>query len=203
MNKRVPAIIVVCITAAALGIGGIGCGSANEATTTTAPPAASTTSLTPVTSSTAAAVPTPTTTGATPTTAAAAAGEETPATQTLVTQAPADNAWATIITLRSTDSLWQGLENVRVSKPFTLTGEARLVLDMPDAGEFDGVIIMIIPAVKATDLTALVDALPNGVAVVLVKNAPVKAVSGLTGTFVLVNSVPGAKAWSVDLQAQR
>jgi hypothetical protein len=202
MNKRVTLLPVIfaCAVLAALVIVGIGCGSGTAATITSVTPAQSTTTAAAATTTAAAVAPTTSTTAPTATTTTATSGEETTATQPSATQAPTGYAWATIVTLRSTDSLWQGLQNVRVSKPFTLTGEARLVLDMPDAGEFDGVIFIIIPADKATDFTALLDALPNGVVSVLVKNAPIKAISGLHGTFVLVNSVPGSKPWSVELQ---
>jgi hypothetical protein len=127
---------------------------------------------------------------------------QAPATQTSVTQAPTGDEWTTIVTLRSTDSPWQGMDGILISEPFTVTGEAQVVLNMPDAGELDGVIVAIIPADKATDVTALIAAIQEGVVLTLIAAAPTKAVSGLDGTYVLVNSVPESKAWSLELQTR-
>ncbi len=123
-------------------------------------------------------------------------------TETPTTQAPAGDDWTTVATLRSTDAPWQDMEGILVSDPFTAAGEAQLVLDMPDAGELDGVIVAIIPADKATDPIALMDAIQEGVVVTLPGVMPTQSVSGLDGTYVLVNSVPEPKAWSVELQTR-
>ncbi len=118
------------------------------------------------------------------------------------TQAATGDAWTTIITLSSSDPAWKGMEGLLVSEQFTVTGEVRLVLDMPDAGELDGVIVGIVPADKATDVMAIIDAVREGVVVTLRGAAPTKVVPGLDGTYVLMNSVPTSKAWSVDLQTR-
>lgn len=112
------------------------------------------------------------------------------------------DSWKTVTTLRSNDPPWQDTDNIRVSPPFTATGEVRLVLEMPDAEKTDGAIGVIIPADKATDLRTLLGAIRDGVSVVMVAASPVEVVSGLDGTYVFVNAVPAAKAWSLDLQVQ-
>lgn len=89
-----------------------------------------------------------------------------------------------------------------MSDPFTAAGEAQLVLDMPDGGELDGVIVGIIPADKATSLSALLEAVQEGIVVTLPATLPTRAISGLDGTYVLVNSVPQTVAWSVELQTR-
>jgi hypothetical protein len=125
------------------------------------------------------------------------------ATTTTTTQAPTGNDWTTIATLRSSDSPWKGLEGILMTEPFTATGEVQLVLDMPDAGEFDGLIVAIIPADKATDDPAeLIAAIQDGVVVTLPAATPTKVVSELDGTYVLVNAVPEPKAWTLELQTR-
>jgi len=124
----------------------------------------------------------------------------TQATETSTTQAPTGDSWTTIATLSSSDPPWKGMDGILVSEPFTVTGEVQVVLDMPDAGDLDGVIVAIIPADKATDLGALMAAI-QGV-VTLIASAPTKVVSDLDGTYVLFNSVPATKAWSVDVQTR-
>jgi hypothetical protein len=126
----------------------------------------------------------------------------TQAPETPTTQAPTGDAWTTIVTLSSSDSAWKGMEGILVSEQFTVTGEVRVVLDMPDAGELDGVIVGIIPADKATDVMTLIAAIQGGVVVTLRGAAPTKMVPDLDGTYVLVNSIPTSKAWSVDLQTR-
>ena len=129
---------------------------------------------------------------------------QAPSTETSVAQAPTGGNWTTIATLRSTDSPWQGMEGIVMSEPFNATGEVQLVLDMPDAGEFDGVIVAIVPADKAADTTALLAAIQDedGVLVTLLAAAPTQAVSGLDGTYVIFNSAPASKPWSLDLQTR-
>ncbi len=128
---------------------------------------------------------------------------ETLATTTSTTQAPTGDDWTTIATLRSSDSPWKGLEGILMTEPFTATGEVQLVLDMPDAGEFDGLIVAIIPADKATDdLTELIAAIQDGVVVTLPAATPTKVISGLDGSYVLVNAVPEPKAWTLELQTR-
>jgi len=115
----------------------------------------------------------------------------------------AKGEWTTIATLRSTDAAWHGLEGILMTEPFTISGEAQLVLDMPDAGELDGVIAAILPADKVTDDPfALIEAIQAGMVVTLPAAMPTKAISGLNGTYVLVNSVPTAGTWSVELQTR-
>jgi hypothetical protein len=147
-------------------------------------------------------------TSASETSTSQAPATETSTTATLATttstaQAPAGDDWTTIATLRSSDSPWKGLEGILMTEPFTATGEVQLLLDMPDAGEFDGLIVAIIPADKATDdLTELIAAIQDGVVVTLPAATRTKVVSGLDGTYVLVNAVPEPKAWTLELQTR-
>jgi hypothetical protein len=147
-------------------------------------------------------------TSASETSTSQAPATETSTTATLATttstaQAPAGDDWTTIATLRSSDSPWKGLEGILMTEPFTATGEVQLVLDMPDAGEFDGLIVAIIPADKATDDPAeLIAAIQDGVVVTLPAATPTKVVSELDGTYVLVNAVPEPKAWTLELQTR-
>lgn len=73
---------------------------------------------------------------------------------------------------------------------------------MPDAGQLDGVIVAIIPADKATDASALMGAIQDGEVVTLPAAVPTQEVSGLDGTYVLVNSIPTSAAWSLELQTR-
>jgi hypothetical protein len=140
---------------------------------------------------------------ATETSATQTSATETPTTATSTTQAPTGDDWTTIATLRSTDSPWNGIEGILMTEPFTATGEVQLVLDMPEAGDLDGLIVAIIPADKATDdPTELIAAIQDGVVVTLPAASPTKVVSGLDGTYVLVNAVPEPKAWTLELQTR-
>ena len=180
------AVVLVILTIVGCGGSGDGVTEVTQATETSTTQAAET--------STTQATGTPTTQAPeTPT---------TEATETPTTQAPTGDAWTTIVTLSSNDPAWKGMEGILVSEEFTVTGEVRVVLDMPDAGELDGVIVGIISADKATDVMALIDAVREGVVVTLRGAAPTKEVPGLDGTYVLVNSIPTSKAWSVDLQTR-
>jgi hypothetical protein len=152
--------------------------------------------------STTQAAETPTTQATETPTTQATAPSTTQAPETPTTQAPTGDTWTTIVTLSSSDPAWKGMEGILVSKQFAVTGEVRVVLDMPDAGELDGVIVGIVPADRATDVLALIDAVREGVVVTLRGAAPTKVVPGLDGTYVLVNSIPTSKAWSVDLQTR-
>jgi hypothetical protein len=128
------------------------------------------------------------------------AAGETPAAGTSATTAPAGDAWTTVATMRSSDP--QDMEGILISEPFTATGDVRLVLDMPKGGKVDGVIGVIIPADKSADAQSILGAIPDGASVTLIPSSPTKVVSGLDGTYVFVNSVPTAKAWSLDLQTR-
>jgi hypothetical protein len=128
----------------------------------------------------------------------AASTTEPPST----TQAASDDGWKTVVTLRSSDAPWQGMNGILLSEPFDATGDIRVVLDMPDGGEADGVIIAIVSADKATDVTALLGAIGDGVVLTVLASAPTKVTSGLSGTYVVVNSVPTAKPWSLEVQVR-
>lgn len=128
------------------------------------------------------------------------AGEETPAAETSPTAAESESAatWTTVATLKSTDK--NKVDGVLVSKAFDVTGTARLVLDMPSGGDTDGVIVAVIPAGKAKDAATMVGAISEDLTVTLLASGPPEEVSGLDGTYVIINSVPFEKAWSVEVQ---
>ena len=126
---------------------------------------------------------------------------ESPATTTSAAASPAGETWTTVTTLSSSDP--QELEGLLISEPFDVAGTVRLELDMPDGGELDGVIAVIIPADEAEDAGAILGALSDAPSVTLIPSAPSKDVPDLEGTYVLVNSVPAEKAWSVEIKTQQ
>ena len=136
-----------------------------------------------------------------PSTTATSTGAE-PSTPPSDSETPADGEWTTVVTMTSSDEPWQGLDNILMSEPFTASGEAQLVLDMPDAGKLDGVIVAIIPADKVTDVTSLLDAIQDAAVLTLIPSTPIEAVNDLDGTYVLVNTVPGGAAWTLELQTR-
>ena len=111
-------------------------------------------------------------------------------------------AWTTVATLRSDDAPWQGMDGILISAPFEANGEVRFVMDMPDAGGMDGVIVVTIPADQATDGPTLLQAIGAGQTVIIVGAAPTQVVAGVEGPRVVVNSVPAAKAWSLEIQTR-
>jgi hypothetical protein len=141
-------------------------------------------------------------TTATQTTVGETEATQTTATQTTATKAPTNDAWTTVVTLRSSDPFWQDLEGLLISEPFTVSGEVRVVLDMPDAGQVDGVIVAIVPEEEAADVMALLAAIGDATVLTMIPAAPTKEVTGLDGTYVLVNSVPASKEWSLELQTR-
>ena len=79
-----------------------------------------------------------------------------------------------------------------------------MVLDMPDAGELDGVVVVIIKADQLTDSLAIIDVVREGTAMPVIPSAPVKEVDGFDGTYVLVNSVTVTEApWAPEVQTCR
>jgi len=108
-----------------------------------------------------------------------------------------DGEWTTVVTLRSddpTDDI-----GLLVSEEFTVTGDARFVLDMPGGGATDGVIAAILPA----DEGVTVDATLEAETITLVAGVvPEEVVGGLDGTYVLFVSVPTSLAWSIEIQTR-
>ncbi len=114
----------------------------------------------------------------------------------------ADDAWTTVAILRSSDPTFQDLDNILVSEPFTVSGDVRVVMDMPDGGRVDGVGGVIMAADKATDSKGLLQGIRDGESVILIGAAPTKVVSGLDGTYVFMNAVPAPQAWSLEIQVR-
>ncbi len=154
------------------------------------------------------------TTSTAPASATAAPGgtDSTAGTQTTTATEPpippsdsgtsGDGEWITVMTMTSSDEPWQGMDNILVSEPFSASGEARLVLDMPDAGKLDGVIVAVVPADKISDVTSLLDAIQEAAVVTLIPSSPAKTVNDLDGTYRLVNTVPSDTAWTLELQTR-
>jgi len=188
-----PAVVLATILIlAACG----GNGSGNDATTAPAETAAQaeTTTAAPTTGAPATAPPM-TEPPVTETTAG-----QSPATSASSSRPAADDGWKTLATLRSDDASWEELPGLLVSDPFTVKGKARVVLDMPDAGDLDGVILAIIPADQLSDPLTIIDAIREGTSLVLIPSAPIKEIEALDGTYVLLNSIPAESPWVVELQ---
>ncbi len=141
-------------------------------------------------------------TTATPTTAAPAttATTQPPASPASTAGPASEDGWKTVATLKSDDASWEELPGLLVSDPFTVKGKARVVLDMPGAGELDGVILGIIKADQLGDPLAIIDAIRDGISLVLIPSAPLKEIDSLDGTYVLLNSIPAETPWTVELQ---
>jgi hypothetical protein len=134
------------------------------------------------------------------------AADETPAADTTTTEAPAGDTWTTVTTLHSDDP--QENEGILISEPFTASGDARFVVDMPDAGDVDGVIGTVIPEDQAGDPMAILKALKNipeeQNLTLMPSLGGETVVPGLDGSYVLVvNYGPDQKAWSVEIQTQQ
>jgi ABC-type glycerol-3-phosphate transport system substrate-binding protein len=137
-----------------------------------------------------------------------AGGDEAPASESPAAEAtetatatPSVDGWTTVTTLSSDDP--QAMEGILISEPFDAEGKVKLVLDMPDGGDADGVLGVIIPAGTAADPSAIIDAIPDGASVTMIPSAPTEVVSVPDGTCVFVNSVPGKKAWTLEIQTRQ
>ena len=85
-----------------------------------------------------------------------------------------------------------------------MDGDVRLVLDKPDGKCFDGVIVANVEA-DNTDPLELHKVIGDSKTVTLVdesKSLQTEEVSGLKGSFRLINSVPTEKAWAVEVQTK-
>ncbi len=110
--------------------------------------------------------------------------------------------WTTVVTLKSTDP--SEVEGLLLSEPFTANGAVRLVLDMPDGGSVDGVILAIVDADK-TDPFEILKVIGDSKSVTLLaqpESLSSEEVSGLEGSFRVLNSVPAEKPWSVEVQVK-
>jgi len=193
MSKFRSVVILAVILATTLMLAACGNDATGGDNTTAAPEAAAQA----VSTTAAPTMEAPTTdTTVTDTTAAA----QPPATSASADQGTGEDGWKTVVALKSDAAPWQDLPGLLVSDPFTVKGEARLVLDMPDAGELDGVLLAIIPADRLTDLITITEAISDGIAITLIPAYPVKEVDDLDGTYVLLNSVPAEIPWTVELQ---
>jgi len=122
--------------------------------------------------------------------------------ETATSQGTADEGWTTVATLRPSDPLFQELDNLFVSEPFTVVGDVRIVMEMPGAAPADGVIAVILPADKATEVFTILKAMRAGVVVMTIGAAPIQVVPDLEGTYVLVNSVPASREWVLEVQVE-
>ena len=143
-------------------------------------------------------------TTAAPTTDASSATETStgaePSAPPSDSETPGDGEWTTVVTMTSSDEPWQGLDmTLLMSEPFTASGEAQLVLDMPDAGKLDGVIVAIIPADKVTDVTSLLDAIQERAGDPHAVDADRGRRGPGTAPMCLVDAVPGGAAWTLGV----
>lgn len=127
-----------------------------------------------------------------PTTPAA----ESPAAESPAAESPAAEDWTTVTTLRSDDPTND--IGALVSEEFTVSGEARLVLDMPDGEDAEGVIAAILPAGEeiTVDLVRESESVPLAVAL------PPKTLEGLDGSYVVLATPSTDKAWSLEIQTR-
>ncbi len=113
-----------------------------------------------------------------------------------------DGEWSTVVTLKSTDP--SEVEGLLLSEPFTANGTIRLVLDMPGGDSTDGVLLAIVDADK-TDPLEILGVIGESKASTLVAQPEELAseeISGLNGSFRVLNSVPADKPWSVEVQVK-
>ncbi len=131
--------------------------------------------------------------------------EEPAANETPAAQSPAGDTWTTVTTLHSDDP--QEIKGLDISEPFTASGDVRFVVDMPDAGDVDGVLAFVMAEDQAGDAASIMEALralPDAQQLTLMPSLGGEAVvPGLDGSYVLVSSVPNEKAWSVEIQTQQ
>jgi ABC-type glycerol-3-phosphate transport system substrate-binding protein len=119
----------------------------------------------------------------------------TPAAESPAAESPAAE-WTTVTTLSSTDPTNE--MDLHVSEEFTVSGDAQLVLDMPDGGDTDGVIAALLPAGEPIT----VEAAGKAESATLVVALPPQVVSGLDGSYVLLVTPASDKAWTVEVQTQ-
>ncbi len=133
---------------------------------------------------------------ATETPAATTPAAESPAAESPAAESPTADGWTTVTTLRSDDPTNE--IGALVSEAFTVTGEVRLVLDMPDGEDAEGLIAAILPAGEeiTVDLVRESESVP--VAVVL----PDPTVDGLDGSYVVLATPSTDKAWSLEIQTK-
>lgn len=126
------------------------------------------------------------------------AAEESPASTTPAAESPAAESpageWTTIATLTSDDPTND--LGLHVSEEFTVTGEAQLVLDMPDGGDMDGVIAALM--VAGEPFTA--EAGAQAPSATLAGALPSQVLSDLDGSYVLLVTPTSDKAWTVEVQ---
>jgi len=119
----------------------------------------------------------------------------TPAAESPAAESPAAT-WTTVATLRSTDPAND--MGLHVSEEFAVSGDAQLVLDMPEGEEVEGVIAAFLPAGEPIT----VEAGANAESAALAVGLPTQVVSGLDGSYVLLVTPSTTKAWSVEVQTQ-
>jgi hypothetical protein len=161
---------VVVLGVAALAVALLGCGSSDDGAATETPAAT--------------------------TPAAESPAAESPAAASPAAASSAADGWTTVTTLRSDDPTNE--IGALVSEAFTVTGEVRLVLDMPDGEDAEGLIAAILPAGEeiTVDLVRESESVP--VAVVL----PDPTVDGLDGSYVVLATPSTDKAWSLEIQTK-
>jgi len=120
----------------------------------------------------------------------------TPPAESSPSESP-ESEWTTVASLSSTDPTND--MDLHVSEEFTVSGDVQLVLDMPDAGDTDGVIAAFLPAGEPIT----VEAGAKAESASLVGALPAQVVSGLDGDYVLLVTPSTTKAWTVEVQTQQ
>ncbi len=121
---------------------------------------------------------------------------EASATETPAAESPAADGWTTATTLRSDDPTNE--IGALVSQEFTVTGEARLVLDVPGGEDTDGLLASVLPAGEEITIDLIRESESTPLAVVL----PEKTITGLDGSYVVMVTPTTDKAWSLEIQTR-
>lgn len=124
------------------------------------------------------------------------AATESPAVESPAAESPAADGWTTVTTLRSDDPTTD--IGALVSEEFTVSGEVRLVLDMPDGEDVEGLVAAILPAGEELTVSLVGESESRPLAVAL----PEATVDGLDGSYVVLATPSTDKAWSLQIQTR-
>ncbi len=121
-------------------------------------------------------------------------------TQETVEPSPGTDAGTTVTTLTSGDEM--KFDGLLVSESFNASGEVTLMLDMPGAGELDGVIGAVLPAESASDPSSMLAALPEAPGFTLLATLQSEeTLTGLEGEYVVYVANPGEKPWTLLIRS--
>lgn len=121
---------------------------------------------------------------------------ESPAAESPAAESPASGEWVTVTTLRSDDPTTD--IGFLLSEEFTVTGDVRLVLDVPEGEDTDGLIAAILPAGEEITVELAQESESRPLAVIV----PEATVEGLDGSYVVLATPSTDKAWSLEIQTR-